>query len=287
MGSYTIDEINAMTPGEFVEVFGGVYTSSWWVAEAAAGDRPFLDLGHLAMVMAEVVEKADAAQRKIAIGAHGDLRNAHRAAKRALRDRVGSDFRISLSLPAWVDEEVADAPAFFRSDEERMAFVIQLSRRNVLEETGGPFGAAVFERGSGRLVAPGVNVVVGGKTSVAHAEAMAFMLAQQDLESFDLGASGLPAMEIVASSQPCIQCYGMTWWSGVQRLLIGARAADVERITGFEEGPLPEGWVEMLEQREAPLKPIEVRRDLLADEACRVLELYRDSGGFVYNAGSS
>ena len=80
---------------------------------------------------------------------------------------------------------------------------------------------------------------------MAHAEAMAFMLAQQDLESFDLGAAGLPAMEIVASSQPCIQCYGMTWWSGVQRLLIGARAADVERITGFEEGPLPDDWVEI------------------------------------------
>ena len=32
---------------------------------------------------------------------------------------------------------------------------------------------------------------------------------------------------------------------------------------------------------------LSTRRDLLADEACSVLELYRDSGGFVYNAGSS
>ena len=287
MASHTIDEINSMTPGEFVELFGSVYESSWWVAEAAAGERPFLDFAHLVMVMQEVVETADDAQRKIVIGAHGELGQAHREAKRALCELVGSEFKVSLSLPAWIDEVVADAPKFFRSEEERMAFVIGLSRRNVLEETGGPFGAAVFERDSGRLVAPGVNIVVGGRTSVAHAEAMAFMLAQQNLESFDLGAAGLPAMEMVASSQPCIQCYGMTWWSGVQRLMVGARAADVERITGFSEGPLPDDWVAMLERRPAPLKPIEVRRDLLAEAACSVLELYRDSGGVVYNAGSS
>ena len=168
-----------------------------------------------------------------------------------------------------------------------MAFVIALSRRNVLEKTGRPFGAAIFEIDSGRLVAPGVNVVVAGHTSLAHAEAMAFMLAQQDLESFDLGAAGLPGMEIVASSQPCIQCYGMTWWSGVRRLVTGASAADVERLTGFSEGPLPPDWVGLLQRRSAPLQPVEVCRGVMEEEACQVLELYRDSGGFVYNAGSS
>ena len=276
-----------MTPGEFVELFGGVYEASWWVAGEAAGDRPFLDFDHLLMVMREAVDEADEAQRKVACGRHGSLEDAHREAVRAMRELVGSEFEVRLSLPAWVDDEIADRPEYFPTVEERMAFVIGLSRRNVLEETGGPFGAAIFERVSGRLVAPGVNVVVAGNTSVAHAEAMAFMLAQQAVESFDLGAGGLLAsMELVASSQPCIQCYGMTWWSGVRSLVIGARAEAVE-ILGFAEGPLPEDWVEMLEHREAPLKPIEVRRDVFADEACRVLELYRDSGGFVYNAGSS
>jgi tRNA(Arg) A34 adenosine deaminase TadA len=287
MGTFTIDEINALTPGEFVELFGSVYCGSWWVAEAAAGDRPFLDFDHLLMVVRDAVDAADEDQRLAAMGGHANLAEAHRQARREMRELVGSDFEIHLSLPAWVDDMVAEAPQFLRTDEERMAFVIGLSRRNVTERTGGPFGAAIFERRSGRLVAPGVNVVVAGNTSLAHAEAMAFMLAQQSLESFDLGAANLPAMEIVASSQPCIQCYGMTWWSGVQRLVVGARATDVERITGFAEGPLPDDWVEMLEERGGALQPIEVRRDVLAAEACRVLEQYRDSGGFVYNAGSS
>ncbi|MEM7602686.1 MAG: nucleoside deaminase [Verrucomicrobiota bacterium] len=168
-----------------------------------------------------------------------------------------------------------------------MAFVIELSRLNVERETGGPFAAAIFEHETGKLVAPGVNVVIPSHTSVAHAEAMALMLAQQRLETFDLGAAHLPAMELVASSQPCIQCFGNTWWSGVTALTIGAQAEDVESITGFEEGPLPENWVELLSERPEPLAPIVVQRDVLREKARAVLELYRDSGGFVYNAGSS
>lgn len=195
--------------------------------------------------------------------------------------------QVVLTLPDWLGALEHDGPAAdFSSPEKRMAFVVELSRRNVVAHTGGPFAAAVFERESGRLVAPAVNIVVPGNTSVAHAEAMAFMLAQQRLGSFDLGAAHLPAMELYASSQPCIQCFGNTWWSGVQGLVIGARAEDVEQITGFKEGPVPEDWIGLLERRAAPLKPVTVVRDLLREEARAVLILYRDGEGCVYNAGS-
>lgn len=196
-------------------------------------------------------------------------------------------YEVRLRLPDWLAEVVEEkADADFSSREKRMAFVVELSRQNVLRKTGGPFAAAVFERDSGRLVAPAVNMVVSGNTSVAHAETLAFMLAQQRLGTFDLGAPHLPAMELFASSQPCIQCFGNTWWSGVQALSVGARAEDVETITGFKEGPLPENWAELLEHRPAPLRPVTVVRDVLRGEARKVLELYRDTGGFVYNAGS-
>ena len=198
-----------------------------------------------------------------------------------------ASYQVTLQLPGWLHDCVKELDATaLATPEQRMAFVIELSRRNVLHKTGGPFAAAVFELGSGRLIAPAVNIVVPSNTSVAHAETMAFMLAQQRLKSFDLGAPHLPAMELVASSQPCIQCFGNTWWSGVQALTIGARAEDVEGITSFREGPLPDNWVELLENRPSPLKPITVTRDLLRVQACAVLSLYRDSGGLVYNAGS-
>ena len=200
---------------------------------------------------------------------------------------MSDSYQVTLQLPGWLHRWVRDwDETNLTTREQRMAFVIELSRQNVLHKTGGPFAAAVFERESGRLVAPAVNIVVPSNTSVAHAETMAFMLAQQRLKTFDLGAPHLPAMELVASSQPCIQCFGNTWWSGVQALTIGARAEDVEEITSFREGPLPENWVGLLEDRPAPLKPITVTRDLLRDKAREVLILYRDSGGLVYNAGS-
>jgi tRNA(Arg) A34 adenosine deaminase TadA len=200
---------------------------------------------------------------------------------------MNARYQVTLQLPEWVAGFFDDfGDREWGSIEQRMGLVIELSRLNVEHGTGGPFAAAVFERDSGKLIAPGVNIVVPGHTSVAHAETMAFMLAQQKLQTFDLGAAHLSAMELVASSQPCIQCFGNTWWSGVQALTIGARAEDVEEITGFEEGPLPENWVQLLEHRAAPLKPITVTRDLLRDEARSVLKLYRETGGFVYNAGS-
>jgi tRNA(Arg) A34 adenosine deaminase TadA len=200
---------------------------------------------------------------------------------------MNARYQVTLQLPEWVAGFLDDfGDREWGSIEQRMGLVIELSRLNVEHGTGGPFAAAVFERDSGKLMAPGVNIVVPGHTSVAHAETMAFMLAQQRLQTFDLGAAHLSAMELVASSQPCIQCFGNTWWSGVQALTIGARAEDVEEITGFEEGPLPENWVQLLEHRAAPLKPITVTRDVLRDEARSVLKLYRETGGFVYNAGS-
>jgi tRNA(Arg) A34 adenosine deaminase TadA len=196
-------------------------------------------------------------------------------------------YQVILHLPDWLPTFVEQQPEHtFATLASRMQFVIELSRQNVLHQTGGPFAAAVFERDSGRLIAPAVNIVVPSHTSVAHAESVAFMLAQQRLETFDLGAAHLPAMELFASSQPCIQCFGNTWWSGVQALTIGARADDVEAITGFKEGPLPQDWVALLENRPAPLRPITVTRDLLREDARAVLQLYRDSSGFVYNAGS-
>ena len=59
-----------------------------------------------------------------------------------------------------------------------MDLAVRLAARNI-EEGGGPFGAAVFEIETGRLVAPGVNQVVPLGSSLAHAEAMAIMIAQQ------------------------------------------------------------------------------------------------------------
>ena len=191
---------------------------------------------------------------------------------------------VNVSLPTWVSDYVKPGQVF-PTLEERMRLAIGLADRNVSESTGGPFGAAIFEIESGKLVAPGVNLVVVGACSLAHAEIMAFMIAQQTLKTFDLGAPDLPAMELVTSAQPCIQCWGAIWWSGIRRLVTGASCEQTERLTGFDEGPVPPNWAELLRKRLPETSHIEVIENILSDEACTVLQRYKDVGGKIYNAG--
>lgn len=159
-----------------------------------------------------------------------------------------------------------------------MALVVELAAENARRGSGGPFGAAVFERRSGRLVAAGVNRVVASGLSSAHAEMLAIALAQRARRSFDLGAPGRPALDLVTSSEPCAMCFGAIPWSGVTRLVCGARARDAEAI-GFDEGPKPRAWIAALEAR-----GIAVVRDVRRAEAVAVLRAYADAGGAIYNA---
>ncbi|MBM4126158.1 MAG: nucleoside deaminase [Nitrospira sp.] len=157
-----------------------------------------------------------------------------------------------------------------------MRFVVDLTATNVEKRTGGPFGAAVFERRTGRLVAIGVNLVESARCSHAHAEMVALANAQHTLGNFDLGAEGLPQHELVSSCEPCAMCYGAIPWSGVRRLVCGARASDAEAI-GFDEGAKPKHWVGELNKR-----GISVVRDLCRQEAAAVLQHYTAIGGAIY-----
>ncbi|WP_430391254.1 nucleoside deaminase [Dyella sp. 20L07] len=178
--------------------------------------------------------------------------------------------QIHLTLPPWIGD-VVDTDKRYITDEDRVGLAIELSRHNIEHSHGGPFGAAVFHD-DGRLVSVGVNRVVPQTCSVAHAEMMAYMSAQQRLASFRINEDGSRYI-LATSAQPCCQCYGATVWAGVDELLIGARAEDVEELTEFDEGPLPADWVGELERR-----GIAVRRDILREQARSVLATYGQSG---------
>jgi tRNA(Arg) A34 adenosine deaminase TadA len=183
---------------------------------------------------------------------------------------------VRIEYPDWVDG-VVDWERTYASDEEKMRVAIALSRENVMRGTGGPFGAAIFERGAGRLVAVGMNSVVRLTNCTLHGEMIAFMMAQRRTGSFTLSAPGLPAHELFTSCEPCAMCLGATLWSGVRRVVCGAAREDATRLQ-FEEGPVfPESYA-YLENR-----GIGISRYLLRDEARAVLELYRAKGGTIYN----
>ena len=188
-------------------------------------------------------------------------------------------YELNLELPEWIDTFLADYPVVISSMENQMRFVLDLTERNIREKTGGPFGAAVFEQESGKLVSVGVNVVVEQNCSAAHAEMMALMLAQKKIGHYDLGDVGSVAHRLVTSGKMCAMCLGNVCWSGIKEVVSSAEPEDVERITGFDEGPTPPDYNDQLKLRGINLVP-----ELLREQGKKVLQLYIDQNGKVYNA---
>lgn len=182
-----------------------------------------------------------------------------------------------VEYPPWIDD-VVEWGTPLHDDEARMRLAVALSRENVERRTGGPFGAVIVERDSGRVVGVGVNSVVRLNNCTLHGEMMAFMMAQQRLRSYTLAAPQLPAHELVTSCEPCAMCLGAALWSGVRRIVAGALREDATRLR-FEEGPVfPQSYA-YLEAR-----GIAIERGVLRDEARAVLDAYRARGGPIYNA---
>jgi tRNA(Arg) A34 adenosine deaminase TadA len=167
----------------------------------------------------------------------------------------------------------------YPTEEDRMRLVIELSRLNAEQGTGETFGAGVFDLETNRLITPGVNLVTTANLFAAHAEIVAIMVAQQVVGLFDLGAPGRPPYELIASTEPCAQCFGSVPWSGVRRLLCGARNEDTRGV-GFDEEPELPDWASALEERGIP-----VLRDVCREDAAAVLRNYAEAGGEEYNAG--
>jgi tRNA(Arg) A34 adenosine deaminase TadA len=182
-------------------------------------------------------------------------------------------------LPRWVKPFLEKSPVVFPGLEDRMRFVISLSRKNIRHTGGGPFAAAVFDN-KGVLIAPGVNMVVSSNCSLLHAEMVAIALAQNRLGRFDISDGGHLVYELVATTEPCAMCFGALHWSGIRRLVCGARDKDA-RAVGFDEGPKLRNWVSALNQR-----GIVVVRNILQKEASAVLNEYAAMGGMIYNAAT-
>ena len=187
-----------------------------------------------------------------------------------------SRLAVHVEYPDWVQSAV-DFDRRYENDLDKMRVAIRVSRENVERGTGGPFGAAIFERDSGTLVSVGMNSVVRLNNCTLHGEMVAFMMAQQRVGSFTLAGPGMPVHELFTSCEPCAMCLGGTLWSGVKRVVCGAGREDASRLS-FEEGPVfPESY-KYLEDR-----GITIQRNVLRDEAKAVLELYRARAGKIYN----
>ena len=95
---------------------------------------------------------------------------------------------LHIDLPDWVRNEI-DPSKSYADDNAKVALAIRLALGNVEHDSGGPFGAAVFAA-DGTLIAAGVNRVLPRSCSIAHAEIMAYALAQARLQRARLNETG-------------------------------------------------------------------------------------------------
>ena len=180
---------------------------------------------------------------------------------------------VTIANPDWL-AEIAPPDLVVPDPAARVRLAARLALENVERGTGGPFGAAVFEAATGRLLAAGVNRVLSLGNSVLHAEVMAIMFAEARVGSYTLAA---PDHELVSSCEPCAMCLGATLWSGVRRLVFAATRDDA-LAAGFNEGPVfPESYTYLARAG------VEVVRGLCRDEGRKPFERYKELGGLVYN----
>lgn len=84
--TYTLSQLNGMDAAQFVQVLGGIYEHSPWVAEQAASQRPFASADALANAMRHAVDNAGEGPQLALVRAHPEL-----AGKAAVRGELTAE----------------------------------------------------------------------------------------------------------------------------------------------------------------------------------------------------
>ncbi len=180
---------------------------------------------------------------------------------------------VELKIPQWLVVENRREIVLAKA-EDRVRYVQKIVRKNIDNETGGPFAAAIFDRKTWKMIACGVNLVVYNGVSIAHAEIVTFTLVQGKLKTYDLSEFDL---ELVSSCEPCAMCYGAIIWSGIKSVVYSATKEFAQEI-GFDEGDKPLAWKESYRKR-----GIEVTGPVLPELGQELLQYYADKDGEIYN----
>ena len=189
--------------------------------------------------------------------------------------------KLYFQLPDWLvkyENEIKNK--IFINDEDKMEIAVEISKQNILNKTGGPFGCAIFklsqDNKKSTLFSVGCNLVVSNNNCTLHGEMVAIQIGQKKIKNYTFNKND--KYELFTSCEPCAMCLGATLWSGVHRLVSGATKFDAEKI-GFKEGPVFDKSYSYLEDN-----GIKIKKNVLKEKAKAVLELYKNNGGQIYNS---
>ena len=110
---------------------------------------------------------------------------------------------------------------------EFMREAIALSKYNVENGLGGPFGAVIVK--DGVIIAKSANTVTTTNDPTAHAEVATIRLACQALNTFTL-----EGCIIYTSCEPCPMCLGAIYWARLDKMYYANTKKDAADI-GFDD----------------------------------------------------
>ncbi|MGM0900945.1 MAG: nucleoside deaminase [Bacillota bacterium] len=122
---------------------------------------------------------------------------------------------------------------------------VQLALDNVIDKTGGPFGAVVVK--DGEIVGIGQNHVTRLNDPTAHAEVQAIRAACQFLNSYQLDDC-----ELYTSCEPCPMCLGAIFWARPKAVYFACTKEDAANI-GFDDKFIYEQLEVPHEERQIPM----------------------------------
>lgn len=111
--------------------------------------------------------------------------------------------------------------------EKFMRRAIELARKGVDENRGGPFGCVIVKEGE--IVGEGFNQVTSTNDPTAHAEVVAVRDACRKL-----GLFRLDGCVVYTSCEPCPMCLGAIYWARPDRIFIAGTREDAA-AAGFDD----------------------------------------------------
>ena len=104
-----------------------------------------------------------------------------------------------------------------------MRRAIVLSRENVSQRNGGPFGAVIVK--DSQIIGEGFNRVTATNDPTAHAEVVAIRAACAHINNFDLSGA-----VIYTSCEPCPMCLSAIYWARLAQIYYANTKIDAANI---------------------------------------------------------
>jgi tRNA(Arg) A34 adenosine deaminase TadA len=148
-----------------------------------------------------------------------------------------------------------------------MLEAIYQSQKNIINGTGGPFGAVIAK--DGKILAAASNRVTSANDPTAHAEIEAIRAACKILNTFKLDGC-----EIYTSCEPCPMCLSAIHWARIEKIYYANTRSDAAKIN-FDDDYIYNEVAKPIEDRIIPMV------QMMREEANKIFKEWDEMEGKI------